>query len=142
MLLLVIILTVSVIQNKAVKVSYISVSSENIPEAFDGFTIAHISDLHNETFGENNKEIVSMIENEDPDIIVITGDIMDSRRTDRVVAENFIREALDIAPVYFVSGNHESRIIYEYALFRENITSLGAVVLEDECVVLKKEMRR
>ncbi len=131
-------LIIAVIQNKAVGVTDINISSDRIPEAFNGFKIAHVSDLHNEEFGESNERLLTLLKESEPDIIVITGDIMDSRKTDLTVADEFVKNALSIAPVYYVSGNHEARIV-EYPAFRENIISYGAVVLSNESAVIERD---
>ncbi len=133
----VILLIIAVRANKAVEMNSINIYSHNLPTAFNGFKIVHVSDLHNAKFGEDNEKLFLLIQNSDADIIVITGDIMDSRRTDRGVSEEFVKKALELAPVYYVSGNHESRI-EEYNIFRQNISSLGAYVLDDECAEIER----
>ena len=119
-----------VFTNTGVHVSKITVSSENLPESFDGFKMVQISDLHNAEFGKDNKRLLRKIEKSSPDIIVITGDLIDSDRTDTEVALDFVERALKIAPCYFVGGNHEGRINAEESLYKELIT-LGVTILDD-----------
>lgn len=69
-----------------------------------------MSDLHNTEFGEGNAKLFSLLREADPDIIVVTGDLIDSRHTDVDAAVCFIEGAREIAPVYYVTGNHESRL--------------------------------
>ncbi|MFO8068710.1 MAG: metallophosphoesterase, partial [Alkalibacterium sp.] len=90
--------------NNAIETTQYSYSSDEIPQSFDGYTIVQVSDLHNKEFDE---KLTTKIEAENPDIIVITGDLIDRNRTDLTVAQDFLEEASDIAPLYFVSGNHE-----------------------------------
>ena len=119
-----------VFTNTGVHVSKITVSSENLPESFDGFKIVQISDLHNAEFGKDNKRLLRKIEKASPDIIVITGDLIDCDRTDTEVALDFAKRALEIAPCYFVGGNHEGRINAEESFYGELI-ALGVTILDD-----------
>ncbi|MBR6801241.1 MAG: metallophosphoesterase [Eubacteriaceae bacterium] len=123
--------------NKAIEINYHEVISPLIPDAFEGFKIAHLSDLHNESFGEDNEKLIDVLRENSPDIIVITGDIIDSRRTNMDVAENFVSEAVKIAPVYYVNGNHEARIS-GYDDFEKRLISCGVAVLNNESIFLKK----
>lgn len=93
--------------NLTVKLTTITVSDADLPDAFAGFKIAQISDLHNAEFGKDNHVLIDMLKNQAPDIIVITGDMVDSEHTDVDVAANFARQAVKIAPCYYVTGNHE-----------------------------------
>lgn len=104
--------------------------SPKVPEAFDGFKIVHISDLHNKKFGEGQAYLLSRIDREAPDIIVVTGDLIDRRRYDLDVAMTFIEGAMDIAPVYYVSGNHEAWS-GKYHLVKEGLLGAGVIVLDD-----------
>ncbi len=96
--------------NGAAKLSNVTVTSGNLPKSFDGYKVALISDLHNAEFGENNIELIELLSKASPDIIAITGDIIDSHRTDIEIAVEFVRQAAEIAPCYYVPGNHEGLI--------------------------------
>ena len=88
--------------------------SDKLPPAFDGFTIAHVSDLHNREFGNELIERVAAVK---PDIIVITGDMIHIENQS-AAAEKFAMGAVQVAPVYYVSGNHE-RVLDCYAQFAD-----------------------
>ncbi len=94
--------------NTALMVSTISISSSHIPAAFSGFRIVQISDLHNVEFGKNNAELLKLLSESRPDIIVITGDLIDANHTDVGIALCFAQESVRIAPTYYVTGNHEA----------------------------------
>lgn len=66
--------------NTALQLNKYTVSSERLPRAFDGCKIAHISDLHNTEIGKNNETLLNMLREAKPDIIAITGDLIDSRK--------------------------------------------------------------
>lgn len=102
--------------NTSIQVTEIGIDSEKIPESFHGFTIVQVSDLHNTEFGESQSRLLSAIKNAAPDLIAVTGDLIDSRHTDIEMAMEFIHGVTEIAPVYYVTGNHEART-EEYAEF-------------------------
>ena len=108
-----------------------NVKSEDIPSEFDNFRILQISDLHNAEFGENNEKLLLMLKQADADIIAITGDMIDSRNTDVDVAISFAQKAVNIAPVYYVNGNHESRVSGEYEKLKQGLTDAGVTILEN-----------
>lgn len=124
--------------NTAVEVNEWVIESPELPAGFDGFRIAQISDLHNAEFGEGNEKLLNLLEQAKPDIIVITGDMIDSRNTDVDIALNFAEKAVDIAPCFYVTGNHESRV-REWDDLREGLTDLGVTVLLDEKVELSRD---
>ena len=124
--------------NTALEINEYTIMSDKLPEAFLGFRIAQVSDLHNAEFGEGNKKLIELLSQTDPGIIVITGDLIDSRQTDIDIALGFVRQAVEIAPVYYVSGNHESRV-GEYERLKAGLEEAGAVVLENRKVQIIRE---
>ena len=116
--------------NTALELNTYTVSSAKLPQSFDGYRIAHVSDLHNTEIGKDNEKLLTMLRDADPDMIAITGDLIDSRSTNVEIALNFIREAVKIAPCYYVTGNHEARIS-EYDELKEAMKAAGVTVLED-----------
>ena len=117
--------------NTALELNTYTISSDILPEAFDGYRIAHISDLHNAEMGKDNEKLLDMLRETEPDIIVITGDIIDSRNTNIDIALQFTKAAMEIAPCYYVTGNHEARIS-KYDELKAGMEAAGVVVLEDE----------
>ncbi len=116
--------------NTTLEQTVYTVKSQRLPEAFSGYRIAQVSDLHNREMGQDNEKLLQMLEEADPDMIAITGDLVDSRNTDFETALAFAEKAMEIAPCYYVTGNHESRIA-AYPLLEEELTELGVVVLKD-----------
>lgn len=116
--------------NSALELNTYTINSPLLPDGFDGFRIAHVSDLHNTEIGKDNEKLLAMLQDAEPDIIAITGDLIDSRNTDVEVALQFIREAVKIAPCYYATGNHESRIS-EYSVLKAGMETAGVVILED-----------
>lgn len=127
-------------ENKALQFNTITVQNEKIPEHFDGFRIAHVSDLHSAEMGPGNENLLAMLRQADPDIIAITGDLMDCKDTDPTIALDFCAEAMKIAPVYYVTGNHEARFEPEFFdTVMQGLRDAGVRVLEDEEEILTRE---
>ena len=124
--------------NKALEANKVTITSNRIPSAFSGFRIAQISDLHNAKFGEDNAMLLKMLSECEPDIIVITGDLVDANHTDIDVALAFAEEAVGIAPTYYVTGNHEASIS-QYDILKSGLETVGVIVLEDESVYLERD---
>lgn len=116
--------------NTALELNSYTITSSRLSESFDGYRIAHVSDLHNTQIGENNEKLLTILREADPDIIAITGDLIDSRNTDVEIALQFAQEAVKIAPCYYVTGNHEARKS-EYNELKSGMESNGVIVLED-----------
>ena len=116
--------------NAALELNTYTVSSAKLPQSFDGYRIAHVSDLHNAEMGKDNEKLLTILRDADPDMIAITGDLIDSRNTDIEVALQFVREAVKIAPCYYVTGNHEARV-NEYGELKAGMEAAGVTVLED-----------
>lgn len=119
-----------VFQNNSIQNTSIKYENKMIPKVFNGYKILHISDLHNKSFGKKQKILLEKIEAESPDIIVITGDLIDRRKYDLKPAEILVESAIKIAPVYYVSGNHEAWS-GKYKSIKEMLTRLGVDVLDN-----------
>ena len=124
--------------NGRIVVTNYAVASKDLPKKFDGYKIAQVSDLHNDEFGENNCELIQLLQEIQPDMIAITGDLLDSRRTNVEKADCFVRQAVEIAPCYYVTGNHESRR-KEYLVLEEKMKEAGVIVLRDETTTIVRD---
>ena len=129
--------------NTALELNSYTISSDKLPEVFDGYRIAHVSDLHNTEIGKDNEKLLAMLKDAEPDIIVITGDLIDSRNTDIEIALHFAEEAVKIAPCYYVTGNHEARMSGKiFTDFEANLIEAGVVCLHDSEVLIEREDAR
>lgn len=97
----------------------------------DDFTIVQISDLHNARFGKEQSRLLAAVREQEPDMIAVTGDLVDSSHTDMDVAMEFIEQAVEIAPVYFVTGNHEGWLGGTYHELEARLEAAGVFVLND-----------
>ena len=95
--------------------------------------IVQLTDLHNSVFGEENSRLIATVRAQSPDLILLTGDLLNSDEQCTDIATDLIAKLCDIAPVYCSNGNHEIEYQENYGvdvdeLYRE----AGAVVLEKE----------
>ena len=118
-------------ENTTLEVSTYQIASNKIPNEFNNYKIIQISDFHNNTSSKLTKKIVEKIKNQKPNIIVITGDLIDSTKTNVDIAIDMIKEIIEIAPVYYVTGNHEART-NEYDNLKSQMIELGVKILENE----------
>lgn len=127
-------------QNNHLTVSKYEFSFPNLPEPFDGFRIVQLSDLHNKRFGKKQARLLERVAALAPDMIAITGDLIDRRRTTlqtAVPAQELCLVAVRLAPVFYVPGNHEAKFP-EYPAFREQLMQLGVQVMENRTMHLSK----
>ena len=124
--------------NSAPEVTEYSVTAASLPEEFDGFRIVQISDLHNADFYE---EVAALTAGAEPDIIVFTGDLVDANHTDIDAALSMVAMAVEIAPCYYVTGNHESWIP-QYAEMETALIESGVRVLHNEKIYLERGQAR
>ena len=116
-----------------VDVTNYTIQNSKIPQKFDGFKIVQVSDYHNEDWED---KIVNLIKKENPDIIAVTGDLIDSRKTNPDLAYEFINKIKDICPIFYVTGNHEA--VINYKPIENKLKSLGLVMLDGQSKSLNK----
>ena len=117
-------------QNTNLKETKYLIQSDKLPKTFNGYKIGHISDFHNTNSKRIKTKIIEVLNKNKPDIIVITGDLIDSRRTDILNVKMFLKIIVNIAPVYYVLGNHESRLYDVQSLINE-AQDVGVKVLRN-----------
>ena len=118
--------------------THYKINNEKIPEAFSEYKIAEIADLHNHKWGDR---IIKTLEKEKPDMIAITGDFVDSSHTDFQVALDFVEKAKEIAPIYYVTGNHEAWI-ENYSDLEEKLNDAGVHMMDDRREWLEKNNKK
>jgi predicted MPP superfamily phosphohydrolase len=126
-------------QNNSILSTSLTYASEKIPESLSGLRIVQVSDLHNKrSFTKEDSDLPDKIREAAPDIIIVTGDLIDYHRTDVRAAVQFIESIVAIAPVYYVPGNHEA---YSgvYGELSSLLKKAGVTVLYNESLRLQKE---
>lgn len=127
-------------QNNRIGAEEAAVSLAGLPGSFAGFRIVQVSDLHGKTFGEDNDRLLSMIREEKPDLIAITGDLADDPAQFESLGV-LAAELVQIAPTYYVTGNHEWAT-RSAPVFMEILEKQGVNVLRNEYVVLRRGQDR
>ena len=125
-------------ENNYLQVSNYTIESNKIPKIFDGFKVVQISDFHNTKSKKLTNDLVEEIENSKPDIIVLTGDLIDSYKLNINTAISFVKKITSIAPVYYVTGNHEARI-ESYEEFKDKLEENKVIILDGKLEIIKKE---
>ncbi|MFB6589253.1 metallophosphoesterase [Bacillus thuringiensis] len=125
------------LQNNLISITEVKITSSKIPSSFKGYKILQISDLHNKQFGDNQDVLIQKIKSIDPDIIAITGDLIDSKSYDAEVSMQLIREIVKKYPVYFVTGNHE-QWSGKYNRLEKELKKYDVNVLRNQHVGIRK----
>ena len=115
----------------------VEIRDEKIPAAFDGFILCQVSDVHNEARGEGNAALLRALREAAPDLICITGDFLDSRRTDLDFALELAGQLAEIAPAVYVTGNHEARRM-DLSALEAGLAARGVQVLRDDWTPLAR----
>lgn len=132
LLLLILLLVRLWMDNCTVVTREYDVYSEDIPAGFEGYRVAVISDLH------GNRRLYSLLlraaDRAEPDIIALTGDLSDAE-AQREALEPLLRSLTELAPCYYVSGNHEWAELNAEKFFTF-VAGTGVRVLRNEWVSL------
>lgn len=127
-------------QQTGIQTEVISVSDSRLPAAFDGLRICQISDLHSAEFGADNQDLLRQVSDQQPDLIVITGDLVDQYRADLTPVAPLARALTAIAPTYYVTGNHEwalgTGVVRD---LKQTLSDCGVQVLSNEYVTLERD---
>jgi len=129
-------------QQESIDAETYTVQSAELPAAFDGLRIVQVSDLHGKEFGENSARLLNAVAELRPDLIAITGDLID-RESQMEMLPALTKGLAAIAPTYYVTGNHEWSVEWsgsEDAVRRlkELLSDCGVVVLSNEYVLLER----
>lgn len=100
-------------------------------EVRNGLRILQITDLHNSQFGLHNEKLIEKVTQQSPDLIVLTGDLLNGDEQDTSIMRDLLGELSTIAPTYASYGNHEKQ---HETIYASDMTSLyeemGVIMLE------------
>ena len=115
--------------NRQLTMTEYVVSNSRIPDSFDGYRIAVVSDLHGERFGENQQELIDMLTGSDCDLICFPGDLVSYYTTDFSPVWELI-DGFSGIPMVYVAGNNELSMDH-YDDFLSGLRSRGVTILDD-----------
>ena len=124
--------------NHSLQTERFAFSSPRLPVGFDGCVIVQLSDLHGAQFGEGNQALLDQVRSHQPDYIFLTGDLQDRyRQTPRSYSASLGRALAEIAPTYFITGNHEWAF-RDVRDLKRDLEEAGVTVLSNEYVTLSR----
>ncbi|MBP5094239.1 MAG: metallophosphoesterase [Abditibacteriota bacterium] len=124
-------------ENKSVGITEIEYKNPKIPAGFDGFRIVQLSDIHSYVISTDHTYFLGRVRQSQPDIIVITGDLHDTVKKDYFLTMNLVYGLVEIAPVYFVTGNHECWL-GPWEPCMKYLREAGVTLCDDRCVRLTR----
>ena len=124
-------------QTNSLKTTRYTWESPRAPRGFDGFQIALVSDLHNKRFGKNQARLMRAVKELRPDLIAITGDFVDLSTKKLDFAREFFEGVKDLAPMYWVDGNHDPNSPF-YDELHALLAEYGVTVLKGDVVTLTR----
>jgi predicted MPP superfamily phosphohydrolase len=134
------VLAETIVSNTALQITHLTVRNKKCPNAFNEFRIVQLSDLHSREFGNGNTRLLNAVQEQFPDMIVMTGDMVDRLDKDFSVFFGLAGSLAKIYPVYYIPGNHEKRkdSKSQYNI-KTRLKVLGVRVLENEHITIKKD---
>lgn len=133
-------------QANFLSISQFRIISEKIPKGFNNYRILQLTDLHSKQFDNDNSRLLSKIDTISPDIIVITGDMMNSQHDDGHVFLSLAEQLVKSYPLYYIDGNHELIAKMKadrgendyYPNYITQLENLGVNILNDKAIQLKQ----
>lgn len=139
-------------QNITIQTSYYEIVSKDIPKKFQNFRIVQLSDIHSIRSERQHKLLVKRVQDASPNIIVLTGDLIDSNYYEKQMHKdskepielstlNFLEDIVQMAPVYYVYGNHEHVLTIDGAAteFQLAVEKLGIQMLNNSSVLIEED---
>lgn len=118
--------------------TYYDIFDSRIPSSFDGYRIAQLSDLHCEWFGDEQQKLINSVASGKPDIIVLTGDIIDAYEPNYDSVAALFNGLKDIAPVYAIQGNHEANKRVNQEMMSSLYNKHGIIYLYDSGITISQ----
>ena len=126
----------------ALQTTHTEAELSGLPPEFDGYKIVHLSDLHGHEYGEGSTDLLARAAGEKPDLIVITGDLIDQESQMQMVPA-LAKGLAVIAPTYYVTGNHEWGLGTGAVRELKNLLAqCGVTVLSNQYEILERDGAR
>lgn len=154
-ILIIVLIFVNLILNFVIFTNYYKIDNSKIPSEFKGYVIVQLSDIHSIRNEKQLNYLIEKVEKEQPDMIVITGDLVDSgyyqdtlnklestgsELTHEALTISFMEKIVNLAPTYYIYGNHEMILLddVENNKFKNAILDLGVNIINNEKVTIEK----
>lgn len=124
--------------NRRLQVSRVEVAVPGLAQDLDGTRIVQISDLHAADHRGFHDRILAETCAANPDLIALTGDLIDVRTQDTTATLDLVGSLADLAPTYAVLGNHEADSSLREQLL-EDLAATGVVVLRGESTAVPRD---
>lgn len=125
-----------------IDVTKYTISNEKIPEEFNGFKIVQLSDFHSQGYRNTTEDIINKVKDINPDIIVMTGDMVSWDMEDIDEVKVLIKSLVELYPIYYIDGNHEhlAEILRpgKYVAFIEFMKELGVTTIKNDYIEIYK----
>lgn len=120
------------VQNRQLRITEYNISCKGLSKAFSGKKILQLSDLHTKTYGDNYDNLINSCKASQPDYIFFTGDLYS--RNEKNIAHKVVlmKRLKEIAPVYYVYGNHEADTPEKAQALSEKLEQEGVHVLRNQ----------
>lgn len=140
MVLLLLLLCVLIyISNNMLKLTEYEVINNKIPKAFNNFKIIQLSDTHSKMFGNNNEQLIKLVDSEKPDIIVMSGDMIDGNKKEIPQAIEMFKPLYEKYPTFYAIGNHELKLNEnELSNYFKMLENNGVKILVDKSSYFEK----
>ena len=119
------------------EVSQYTLKTMQLSDTASEYRIVHLSDLHYAWFGEGQKTLIGAVAAQRPDLIVMTGDMIDRKSDSLAGIEALLQGIAPLAPIFSVSGNHELSNMPLYIQLKQLYKDYGVTELENEMVELR-----
>lgn len=126
------------IDSNFLQVTNITIKNKKIPSNFNGYKILHLSDLHSKSFGEKNIDLINKINKINPDVIVMTGDMVNCNDVNYDSFLNLVKGLSKKYKIYYIMGNHEQSMEYEKRKVIFDFLEANEVkILDNEKIILE-----
>ncbi len=121
---------------KSLRVVRYTVPVQNLPLPFHGFTILHLSDLHQKLFGREQARLREFINQQRFDMVAVTGDLINQFQPDLEPALTLLH-GLTTKPIFFVNGNNESgAMVRHHYQISDRLKRVGVATLNNRALPL------
>lgn len=125
--------------NRSIKVSKYTIKNNKIPNEFNNFKIVLLSDLHSNSFGKDNIKLIKKIKSENPNIIVMTGDMVNKYDMNFNEFFKLVKDLSKVYKIYYIVGNHEKRLSEDNMnLIIRKLEEFGVTILNDEKAIINE----